>query len=96
MEVKRDELYEIRLHNRSRLEAAVTLHIDGLDVFSFSTARDPRTGGPRFTLLVIPARSSIVVKGWFRTNLTSLGFLVTEYGKSARASFDPPAARRES
>src|SRR5581483_10863401 len=38
-DIQRDEIYEVHLHNTSHLEAAITLDIDGLSVFTFSELR---------------------------------------------------------
>jgi hypothetical protein len=83
--IKRHEIYAIRLINHSAQDAAVHLTIDGLNMFSFSTLRDPKTGQPLYTHVVVPKQSSGLVLGWHRTNDKSDSFLVTEYAKSAAA-----------
>lgn len=84
VDVKRNELYEVRVFNRHpELDAAVTLTIDGLDVFTFSEVRDDKTGRPSYAHYVVPANSSATIPGWHKTNQRSDSFLVTEYGKGA-------------
>ena len=84
VEINADEVYAIRIHNRQpdRLDAAVTVSIDGIDVFNFSQIRNPATNQPKYTHYVIPSGSAMVT-GWHRTNNESDSFLVTQYGKGA-------------
>jgi hypothetical protein len=83
--IKRDEIYAIRLINNSSDDAAVTLTIDGLSVFAFSEVKDPKTGRPQFTHMIVPAHSSGTVPGWHITNDQTDSFQITEYAKSAAA-----------
>jgi hypothetical protein len=82
--INTDEVYAIRIHNRQRdrLDAAITVAIDGIDVFNFSQIRNPASNQPRYTHYIVPAGSSMVT-GWHRTNAESDSFLVTQYGKGA-------------
>jgi len=84
VEINPDEVYAIRIHNRQpdRLDAAVTVSIDGIDVFNFSQIRNPATNRPKYTHSIIPSGSALVT-GWHRTNNESDSFLVTQYGKGA-------------
>src|SRR4029077_21190276 len=54
--IKRDEVYAIKLINDTPHDAAVTLSIDGLNVFAFSEVKDPKTGRPRYTHFMVAAR----------------------------------------
>jgi hypothetical protein len=83
--IRRDESYEVRLTNKSAFEAAATQSIDGLDQFAFSDVKDPKTGRPRYTVRIIPAGGSTVIRGWHRTNEVADSFLVTEFARSAAA-----------
>jgi hypothetical protein len=83
--IRRDECYEVRLTNKSAFEAAATLSIDGLDQFAFSDVKDPKTGKPRYTVRIVPAGGSTVIRGWHRTNEVADSFLVTEFSRSAAA-----------
>src|SRR5262249_61767883 len=66
--LRREQEYTVRLVNRSEMEAAARLSIDGLNVFTFldekqpATVADgkpnPRRGGPLFDLFLVPARGS--------------------------------------
>jgi hypothetical protein len=80
----RNEIYSVRLINESPHDAAATLTIDGLNMFVFSEVKDKK-GQPRYTHVIVPARSSGTILGWHRTNEKSDSFLVTEYAKSAAA-----------
>ena len=84
VEINTDEVYAIRIHNRQpdRLDAAVTVSIDGIDCFNFSQIRNPATNQPKYTHYIIPSGSAMVT-GWHRTNNESDSFLVTQYGKGA-------------
>jgi hypothetical protein len=85
--IKRNEIYEVRLYNRTGDEAAATVTIDGLDVFAFSEVRDPKTGRPLYSHLIVDPGES-VIPGWHlrdRPPHNVASFLVTEYGKGALA-----------
>lgn len=84
VDIRKDELYEIRIHNdHPTHEAAVTINIDGLDVYTFTEEKDPRTGKSRFSHFIFAPKSCGDIQGWFKTLKRSDSFLVTEYGKGA-------------
>jgi hypothetical protein len=58
-----EEVYAVRLVNDSDHEAAVTLTIDGLNLFTFAAAE--ARGRPKARLLLVGPKSSTTVKGWF-------------------------------
>jgi hypothetical protein len=89
--LKRDDVYAIRLINDSKDDAAVTLTIDGLNLFVFSDLRDAKTGRPAYTTLVVPAKSSQEIRGWPKDAQQSNEFLVTSYDKSAAAELKSDA-----
>jgi hypothetical protein len=94
VEIRRDEMYEIKLHNYSKLEAAVTVHIDGLDAFTFSDVRN-KAGRSRYSHFIVAPGSSMVVVGWHKHNQPPdnfLAFLVTQYGKGAASQTPQQAA----
>jgi hypothetical protein len=80
--MQRNDVYAIRLINESNFDAAVTLTIDGLNVFAFSEVKDA-TGDPRFGHLILPKQRAAVIKGWYMTNDKIASFLVTDLPKSA-------------
>jgi hypothetical protein len=85
VEIKQDELYEVKLYNNSSAEVAVRLSVDGLDVFHFSKDRGV-DGTPRFTHFIVPPKSDMVVIGWHNSLAGTenyLSFLVTGYGEGA-------------
>jgi hypothetical protein len=83
--IQRGERYAVRVINHSAYDAAVTLTIDGLSMFAFSENR-------QFTQVIVPAKQSGVIKGWYRTNQISDAFEVTMYSKSAAARILPGSA----
>jgi hypothetical protein len=89
--IDREEIYAVRLINDSPHDAAVMLTIDGLNVFSFSDVRDPKTGLARYTQWIIPPKSHGDIVGWHRTNELTESFQVMEYAKSAAAELKSTA-----
>ena len=83
--LQRGEAYAIRLYNNSDYEAAVKVAIDGLNVMTFSTLRDP-AGQPKYSLYIIPPHRSVTLRGWHKTNQQVSEFLVTSYADSAAGS----------
>lgn len=84
--IRRDEIYAVRLFNDSPHEAAVSLTVDGLNVFAFSEHKN-------YSHWIIPPGKSAVIVGWHVTNERSDSFLVTEYSKSAVAVKMPNSAK---
>lgn len=91
VEIKRDEVYAVRVINDSLNEAAITLTIDGLNLFAFSDERDKKTGRPKYSQVVLAPKSKGTITGWHRSNTVSNEFLVTEYPKSAAAELQSTA-----
>jgi hypothetical protein len=84
VELKRDDVYAVRLINNSDHEAAVRLSIDGLELFSFSSAK--------MATLILKPHTTGLVKGWPRTFNKSNEFVLTEYAKSAVAQLKSTGA----
>lgn len=85
VEVNRAEFYAVRVFNDTRHMVAVTLTIDGVDMFTFSEVRTPPgskfpNGKPGYSHLIIPPGGAII-PGWPINNEKSESFVVTEYGK---------------
>ncbi|WP_406698099.1 hypothetical protein V5E97_04500 [Singulisphaera sp. Ch08] len=78
LKIRRSEIYAIKLINDSPHDAAVTVTIDGLNIFAFSENKN-------YTHYIVPSKQSLLVPGWHRTNQVSDSFQVTEYSKSAVA-----------
>ncbi len=87
----RGEVFGVKLINTSKLDAAVTLTIDGLSVYAFSDVKAPKTGRPRYSLVVVPAGREVFIPGWHRTNEASEEFVITEYARSAAAELKSTA-----
>ena len=71
-----------KLINDSDTDAAVTLTVDGLNMFAFSENSDYR-------YVIVRKKSQGVIPGWHITNRRSDSFKVTEYAKSAVAQLLP-------
>lgn len=88
VDIHKDELYEVKVHNNSSREVAIALNIDGLDMFHFSKNRNPKTGRPAFTHLILQPHKSTTIVGWHNeidphSKANYLSFLVTGYGQGA-------------
>jgi hypothetical protein len=82
--IDKGEYYEIHIKNNSYYDAAVSVTIDGLDVFTFSDLKDAK-GQPRFKNWIIPKNSQRAVKGWFRNLEENYMFEVTSFPESEAA-----------
>ena len=91
VEIKRHEIYRVRIHNDAAFDVAVKLSIDGLDQFAFADAEFRTAGKPKFEYMIVPKKSSAVIRGWFRNLKTADSFLVTDYAKSAVAELSARA-----
>jgi hypothetical protein len=87
----RGEVFGVRLVNRSKLDAAVTLTIDGLSLYAFSDVKDATTGRPRYTVVVVGPGEEVFLPGWHRTNEASDAFVITDYARSAAAELKSTA-----
>jgi hypothetical protein len=87
--IRKGEVYRVRVINRSRYKAAVTLSIDGISIFSFCKERT-KEGDPKYSKLIVPPGVS-EIKGWFIDLRNSESFVATEYAKSAAAELKSTA-----
>ena len=87
VELKKDDVYRVRVINDADYEAAVTLTIDGLNMFTFSEVKDEKTGKPLYDRILLKAHAYYDIPGWHRTNEKngSNEFLVTKYADSEAA-----------
>ncbi|MCA9222294.1 MAG: hypothetical protein KDA71_18330, partial [Planctomycetales bacterium] len=90
--IDKGELYELVFHNGARHEVALSITIDGIDTFTFSDDRDPKTDAPAFSHWLVSPGQTLVLPGWHKTNDPKrddnfLSFLVTEYGQGAGSKF---------
>jgi hypothetical protein len=90
--IHRGEVFGVRLINKSKFDAAVTLTLDGLNLFAFSDLRDGKTGRPRYSVVLVGAGEEVFLPGWHRTNEVSEEFVITEYARSAAAQLRSSAA----
>jgi hypothetical protein len=88
--LRRDEIYAVRLINRSEFEAAVMLTIDGLSVFAFRESKDPKTDKPlpRYTHIVVPAQGEATVFGWTINDDETDSFQIVALPKGAAAALN--------
>ena len=76
VELRKGEVYAVKVHNDAPHDAAVTLHVDGIPVFAFSES-------PHFKHFVVKSGSAGVIPGWHRNNHLSDAFKLTAYADSA-------------
>jgi hypothetical protein len=79
VDLKEEDLYAIRIINDSAHDAAVTISIDGVNLFAFSENKGYSN------LILSKDKGSALVKGWFRTLEKSDAFKITSYADSAAA-----------
>jgi hypothetical protein len=84
--LRRDEVFAVNLINDSPHDAAVQLSLDGLSLFAFAEKAKARN----YSRVIVPRKSSYLVRGWFRTLQQSDKFKLTEYSKSAAFQLSPP------
>jgi hypothetical protein len=70
------EEYIVRLHNMASFEAAVTLTLDGVDMFV--DAKD----APKDSRIIVAAGKSVDVPGWYIDRANSKAFEISGYEKS--------------
>ena len=83
--IRRGEVYAVKVNNDSQSDAAVTLTIDGLSMYSFSDNKN-------YEVVFVHAGKSGIIPGWHRTNDVSDSFQVAEYAKSAVAKLLPSSS----
>jgi len=66
IQLQKEDVYAIRIHNKSPAEVAATISIDGLNTFHFSdrSERD-KDGRPQYSNYIIAANSNTDIVGWF-------------------------------
>lgn len=86
--MSRGEEYILEIVNDTDYEAAVEITIDGLGHLAFAEPGFPQQG-----YVIVPAKTTTPIKGWYRNNNWSDAFLVDEYSKSEAAKLlSNPAA----
>jgi hypothetical protein len=80
VDINQDEEYQVKIKNNSGKRVAVSMLIDGLDVFQF--AKEKKQSGEPFKYY-ITEKKEIMISGWFVTRRMSRAFLVTAYGQGA-------------
>ena len=80
--IDRGETYGILVVNDSPLAAAVTITVDGVNVFAFSQFK-------QYKHYIIGPNSKALIKGWHRSNEVSDSFQVGDFSKSVAAKLLP-------
>ena len=94
VEIKKDEVYRIKIHNNADFDVAVKVEIDGLDMYSFADRENRNAKGElNFTpVVVIKKGTAGVIRGWFRTLSKADSFQVSSYAESAVAELNASQA----
>ncbi len=79
--LKKGDVYAIKLVNRSQHDSAVRISIDGLNSFAFADNSD-------FRFLIVPSGQEPLIKGWYRTSTKVDTFLVGSIANSAAAELN--------
>jgi hypothetical protein len=86
-------VYRLRIHNDAPHDVAVRVSVDGLDQYAFADREfREKDGRPRFQYMIVPKKSSAVIRGWFVTLNRADSFEVTDYAKSASAEMKASAS----
>ena len=94
IQLQKQDVYAIRIHNKSPAEVAATISIDGLSTFHFSDPSERgKDGKPHYSNYIVAGNSSTDVAGWF-VRLKGSGntrqFKVSGYADSAAGSLGIP------
>lgn len=93
VEISKDEIYELVVYNESSEEVAVSVTVDGIDMFHFAQERDAN-GNPAYNHLIFPPKQTGSIRGWYQKLAPPdnyLSFLVTDYGKGAISKAGTPS-----
>ena len=94
VQLQKNDIYAIRVHNKSRTEIAAIISIDGLNTFHFSdrSERD-KSGKPLYSNYIVEAQSSSDIVGWFirlKGTDNTRQFKVSGYADSAAGTLGIP------
>jgi hypothetical protein len=84
VEIKRGEVYQVRINNDAPFDAGVTLSIDGLSAFAFSEVKD-KAGRPAYHHYIVPKSNNAILKGWHIDDAHVDEFEIKSFAKSAAA-----------
>jgi len=84
VDLVKGEEYIVRLHNHANFEAAVTLTVDGLNMFAFSEE------GNFGSQVLIPSGKFVDIPGWYINSQQTDVFEISTYSKSAAAEKNVP------
>src|SRR5262249_47406960 len=83
-ELKRDEVYKVRVNHSSAWDAAVQVHVDGLNAFHFSKNKE-------YEHFLVPKGKAGSLRGWYRDNRQVDLFEVKSWLDSVTGSNKLPA-----
>ena len=83
--IRRGEVYALKVTNRADHDLAATLAIDGLPIFAFSENKG-------YEVVIVPKGGQGVIPGWHITNERSDAFQVSQYARSAVAELLPTSS----
>ncbi|MCA8988627.1 MAG: hypothetical protein KDA78_13345, partial [Planctomycetaceae bacterium] len=77
------DILAIEIYNHSREHVVISVAVDGVSTFHFAETEDPQHGELYDTykkndLYMVPARSSMIVEGWFKTHDQANYFQLTD------------------
>jgi hypothetical protein len=84
--IRRGEVYALKLTNRADHDVAATVAIDGLSMFAFSQNKE-------YEVVIIPKGQAGIIPGWHISNERSDAFQVLQYARSAVARLLTTSAR---
>jgi hypothetical protein len=83
--IKRGEVYAVKVTNRADHDVAATLAIDGLTMFAFSDNKS-------YEVVIVPKGGQGIIPGWHISNERSDAFQVSQYARSAVAKLLPTSS----
>jgi len=85
VQLAKDEEYSVCVYNNHpKLEMAVTLTIDGINVFAFSDEKG-KDDRPKYSVYILRPKQQFEIPGWHRTKKEVNRFKVSGYAESAVA-----------
>jgi hypothetical protein len=85
VELNEGDEFQLRFLNDAPFDVAVAFHLDGVNTFAYSDIRvrnGSGAGRPAYSRWIVSGNSSMLLKGWHRTNDYVDRFLVTDFSDS--------------
>jgi len=84
------EQYSLFLTNSTDEEVVVNVKIDGVNVFHFSDKDARRPDGSKYKYWIVPPKSTMNVRGWYKNSSRQLRFAITPVTEGAAAKAGIP------